>query len=40
MVRETGGWKWPCFSMAFNTVFAFLLATSVYQAGLLLGVGG
>ncbi len=39
MVRETGGWKWPCFSMAFNTVFAFLLATSVYQAGQILGLG-
>jgi ferrous iron transport protein B len=39
MVKETGGWKWPCFSMAFNTVFAFLLATAVYQAGQLLGLG-
>jgi len=37
IVRETGSWKWGVFSMAFNTTFAFLLATLVYQAGMALG---
>jgi ferrous iron transport protein B len=40
MARETGGWKWALFSMSFNTVLAFLLATAVYQAGHFLGLGG
>ncbi|MEJ2154305.1 MAG: ferrous iron transport protein B [Desulfobacteraceae bacterium] len=35
--REAGSWKWGLFSMAFNTVLAFLLATSVYQFGKLIG---
>jgi ferrous iron transport protein B len=33
--RETGSWKWGLFSMAFNTAFAFMLAVSVYQVGML-----
>lgn len=33
--RETGSWKWGLFSMAFNTAFAFMLAVSVYQIGML-----
>ncbi|MBI5556329.1 MAG: ferrous iron transport protein B [Deltaproteobacteria bacterium] len=33
IVRESGSWKWGLFSMAFNTVFAFSLATAVYQLG-------
>lgn len=37
IVRETGDWKWGLFSMAFNTVLAFLLAVGVFQAGAALG---
>ncbi len=40
MVRESGSWKWGLFSMAFNTAFAFSLATLVYQAGKGLGLAG
>ncbi len=40
IIRETGSWKWGAFSMAFNTTFAFLLATMVYQAGRALGLAG
>lgn len=39
IVRETGSWKWGVFSVLFNTSIAFLLAVSVYQGGLLLGLG-
>lgn len=35
IARETGSWKWGLFSMAFNTVFAFILAVTVYQVGML-----
>lgn len=35
--RETGNWKWGLFSMAFNTVLAFLLAAGVFQLGAALG---
>ena len=37
IAREAGSWKWGAFSMAFNTVLAFILATSVYQIGKLIG---
>lgn len=37
ITRETGSWKWGAFSMAFNSAFAFLLATVVYQTGIALG---
>ena len=37
IAREAGSWKWGAFSMAFNTVLAFLLATAVYQFGKLIG---
>ncbi len=40
IVREAGSWRWGVFSVVFNTIFAFCLATVVYQAGLLLGFGG
>ncbi|OQX10853.1 MAG: ferrous iron transport protein B [Desulfobulbaceae bacterium A2] len=33
IAREAGSWKWAFFSMAFNTVLAFFLATLVYQIG-------
>ena len=39
IAKEAGSWKWGAFSMIFNTVLAFLAATLVYQAGLLLGLG-
>ncbi|MCF8028379.1 MAG: ferrous iron transport protein B [Desulfobacteraceae bacterium] len=39
IAREAGSWKWAVFSVAFNTVLAFVLAVSVYQAGSLLGLG-
>jgi ferrous iron transport protein B len=37
IAREAGSWKWGAFSMAFNTVLAFGLATAVYQIGKLIG---
>ncbi|MDA8164760.1 MAG: ferrous iron transport protein B [Desulfobacteraceae bacterium] len=39
IVRETGSWKWGLFSIAFNTLFAFTLATAVYQLGSLVWAG-
>ncbi|PLX48358.1 MAG: ferrous iron transport protein B [Desulfobulbaceae bacterium] len=33
IIKESGSWKWGVFSMAFNTSFAFLLSTLVYQLG-------
>ena len=38
--RESGSWKWGLFSICFNTAFAFLLATLVYQGGRALGFAG
>ncbi|HHB77001.1 MAG TPA: ferrous iron transport protein B [Desulfobulbus sp.] len=40
IAREAGSWKWAFFSMTFNTIFAFALAVCIYQAGMLLGLGG
>ncbi|NTV12850.1 MAG: ferrous iron transport protein B [Desulfobulbaceae bacterium] len=40
IVRETGSWKWGAFSMIFNTAFALLVASVVYQAGSFLGLAG
>jgi ferrous iron transport protein B len=40
IVREAGSWKWGAFSIVFNTIFAFTLATLVYRVGLILGYGG
>ncbi len=36
IAKESGSWKWAYFSMAFNTVFAFLLSVLIYQVGMLL----
>jgi len=36
IAKEAGSWKWAAFSMAFNTLFAFTLAVTVYQIGALL----
>lgn len=38
-IAKESSWKWAFFSMAFNTVFAFALAVSVYQIGMLLNLG-
>ncbi len=39
MRRESGGWRWPIFSLGFSTALAFLVAVTAYQAGLALGLG-
>lgn len=39
IIKESGSWKWGLFSMVFNTVVAFVVATVVYQGGRLLGLG-
>jgi ferrous iron transport protein B len=31
--KETGSWKWPVFSMAFNSTLAYLSAVAIYQVG-------
>lgn len=36
IAKEAGSWKWAVFSMAFNTLFAYLMAVAVYQIGVLL----
>jgi ferrous iron transport protein B len=35
--RETHGWKWPLFQLAYMTGTGYLLAIAVYQIGHLLG---
>jgi len=40
IIKEAGSWKWGGFSMVFNTVFAMLVATVVYQLGRVMGLGG
>jgi ferrous iron transport protein B len=39
IAKESGSWKWAFFSMAFNTAFAFIMAVTVYQIGMLLNLG-
>ncbi len=39
IAKEAGSWKWAFFSMGFNTLFAYLMAVAVFQAGTLLGMG-
>ncbi len=38
-IAKESSWKWAFFSMAFNTVFAFLLAVTVFQVGNILSLG-
>ena len=38
-ISRESSWKWAFFSMAFNTVFAFLLAVVVFQVGTFLNLG-
>ncbi len=33
IIKEAGSWKWGVFSITFNTLFAFLLSSLVYQVG-------
>jgi len=40
IIRESGSWKWGAFSMAFNTVLAFILATIIFQLGSAMGLLG
>lgn len=37
--RETGGWRWPAFSVVYSTAMAYLLSLAVYQGGRVLGLG-
>jgi len=37
--QEAGSWKWALFSIAFNTGFAFIVSTLLFQGGRLLGLG-
>ena len=38
-IARESSWGWAAFSMAFNTVFAFLLSVIIYQVGMLLNLG-
>jgi len=38
-IAKEASWRWAAFSMAFNTVFAFILATLVFQVGTMLQLG-
>jgi ferrous iron transport protein B len=37
--RETNGWKWPMFQLAYMTALAWIVSFAVYQGGKLLGLG-
>jgi ferrous iron transport protein B len=37
--KETGGWGWPLFAMAYTTAVAWMVSFVVYNGGLLLGLG-
>jgi ferrous iron transport protein B len=38
-IAKESSWKWACFSIAFNTLFAFVLAVIIFQAGTLFQLG-
>ncbi len=40
MRRETNGWKWPAFQVAYMTGLAYSVTFLVYRAGILMGWGG
>ena len=40
MRRETNGWKWPLFQVAYMTALAYSVTFIVYRAGLAMGLGG
>jgi len=37
--RETGTWRWPGFLLAYMTALAWVVSFTVYQGGVLLGLG-
>jgi ferrous iron transport protein B len=37
--KETNGWKWPLFQIAYMTALAWIVTFSVYHVGLLFGWG-
>ncbi|MFT5698859.1 MAG: ferrous iron transport protein B [Desulforhopalus sp.] len=38
-IAKESSWKWAFFSMAFNTIFAFLMSIGVYQVGMFFNLG-
>jgi ferrous iron transport protein B len=40
MRRETNGWRWPLFQIAYMSALAYVVTFLVYRGGLLLGMGG
>jgi len=34
--KETGKWKWACFSTIYSTIFAFIIASVIFQIGSLI----
>ena len=36
--RETGGWKWPAFQLAYMTVLAYVVTLGTYQTLRALGI--
>jgi ferrous iron transport protein B len=36
MKKETNSWRWPLFSLCFNTLIGYLLAAAIYQVGRML----
>ena len=40
MQRETNGWRWPAFQIAYMTALAYGVTFIVYRSGLWLGLGG
>jgi len=37
--RESGSWKWASFTVLYTTGIAWILSFSVYQIGMLIGIG-
>jgi ferrous iron transport protein B len=37
--RESGSWKWAAFTVLYTTGIAWILSFSVYQIGMLIGIG-
>ena len=38
-IAKEASWKWAAFSMAFNTILAYLMAVAVYQVGTFFSLG-
>ncbi|SDO83244.1 ferrous iron transport protein B [Desulforhopalus singaporensis] len=38
-IAKESSWKWAFFSLTFNTIFAFVMATAVFQVGTFLNLG-